>query len=825
MRLASGLSAAVLVLAGAATLPATATATASPPPPAVGAGTHFLDHHALLDHAGITDQSWFEANIPFLDVPDTAIQDVYYYRFHTWKEHLNYLDPADGYTSSEFLPDVGYNAPGGAIDAAAGHVIHDGRWVRDQSYLDDYENYWLTGPGAAHTHGAYTFWAASSFYDRYLVNGDAATLRADQQALVAQYDGWANQYDPGMGLYWTVPWEDAMEYDAASYETSEHFSGGAGFRSSINAYQWADAGAIARIATLNGDSATAADFTRRAAALRTAMQARLWDPDRQFFYHVQRDDNPGHAMLDTREVYGFFPWYFDMPDPADSAAWAQFTDPQGFAAAYGPTTTERRSRWFMNEAAQGCCRWDGPSWPYATSLVLGGLANLLDDYPAQPYVSRADYVGALQRFAATQYKDGHPYVAEAHDPDQPVWIYDTPGHSLDYNHSSYTDLVISGLLGVRPRADDTVVLEPLVPDSWDHFALENVPYHGHNLTVLYDRDGTHYGQGAGFAAYVDGVRVLSRPSVPTGSGVTVPVGATVASPRNGLVNIAANPARSGGGTVPTATYTSPYDDAWRAIDGRNTWVTDPNTRWTSYQSPNASDSYALDFGHAVSVDDVRLYFYDDGGGVRAPTSYALEYWTGSGWAAVPGQARSPAGPTGDAVNDVSFPALTTSRLRVTAPNRGGGVGWGLTEFEVWAQPVFFLVNANSGLLLAIRGASLDDGAPVQQFHDNGTRDHLWRLVPAGGGWYKIQNLNSGLLLGVTGMSTEDSASAVQYRDNGTADHLWQLLPTADGWFKVRNRNSGLLLGVDGMSTVDGASVVQYHDNGTTDHLWRLQPTT
>ncbi|NEE47114.1 RICIN domain-containing protein, partial [Streptomyces sp. SID8455] len=30
-------------------------------------------------------------------------------------------------------------------------------------------------------------------------------------------------------------------------------------------------------------------------------------------------------------------------------------------------------------------------------------------------------------------------------------------------------------------------------------------------------------------------------------------------------------------------------------------------------------------------------------------------------------------------------------------------------------------------------------------------------------------------LGVDGMSTADSAHVVQYDDNGTADHLWRLL--------------------------------------------------
>ncbi|WP_443054428.1 RICIN domain-containing protein, partial [Streptomyces sp. IBSBF 2435] len=41
--------------------------------------------------------------------------------------------------------------------------------------------------------------------------------------------------------------------------------------------------------------------------------------------------------------------------------------------------------------------------------------------------------------------------------------------------------------------------------------------------------------------------------------------------------------------------------------------------------------------------------------------------------------------------------------------------------------------------------------------------------------YRIRNLNSQKVLGVDLMSTANSAPVVQYDDNGTADHLWQFV--------------------------------------------------
>jgi hypothetical protein len=114
--------------------------------PAVGATTGILDHRALL--GPVAEPEWYEANIPFVDLPDKDIQATYYYRWRTFKEALKYTGPEDGWIVSEFLGPVGYSAPNGGINAAAGHHLYEGRWLRDTRYLDDYLDYWLRGSGS-----------------------------------------------------------------------------------------------------------------------------------------------------------------------------------------------------------------------------------------------------------------------------------------------------------------------------------------------------------------------------------------------------------------------------------------------------------------------------------------------------------------------------------------------------------------------------------------------------------------------------------------------------------------------------------------------------
>ena len=79
-----------------------------------------------------------------------------------------------------------------------------------------------------------------------------------------------------------------------------------------------------------------------------------------------------------------------------------------------------------------------------------------------------------------------------------------------YNHSTFNDLIITGLVGLRPRADNIVEVNPLVPaGKWDWFCLDNVLYHGKILTIIWDKTGKKYKKGQGLAVWMDGKKVAT----------------------------------------------------------------------------------------------------------------------------------------------------------------------------------------------------------------------------------------------------------------------------------------------------------------------------
>jgi hypothetical protein len=147
-------------------------------------------------------------------------------------------------------------------------------------------------------------------------------------------------------------------------------------------------------------------------------------------------------------------------------------------------------------------------WPFATSQTLTALAHVLRG-PAQEAVTNRDYFASLLTYARCHRFDGEPYLGEYLDETTGAWLKGRDPRSRWYNHSTFADLVITGLVGIVPRDDDTLELHPLLPDdAWDFFAVEGLRYRGHDLTIVWDRDGRRYGRGAGLSAWVDGRRVI-----------------------------------------------------------------------------------------------------------------------------------------------------------------------------------------------------------------------------------------------------------------------------------------------------------------------------
>jgi len=447
----------------------------------------------VVPNANVT--AWMVANVPLFDCPDEQLKKIYYFRWWTYRKHIRRTP--QGMVLTEFITPVSHAGPYNTISCALGHHLAEGRWMRDQRPLDDYVRFWFrSGPdgGPAEHFHKYSSWAAAAIYDRYLVNLDRDFIVDLLDDLVSDYQRWEAERRRPDGLFWQFDVADGMEESISGSRHAKHI------RPTINSYMAANAKAISQIARLAGRDDLAHRFEEKANTLRDTMIAALWDPDAKFF-KVRFADS---CLSDAREAIGFIPWMFDLPSPEHAVAWHCLTDRDGFWAPRGLTTAERRHAQFRSHGV-GTCEWDGAVWPFATSQTLNGLVKVLRG-PAQPYVTSGDFFNALRTYADAHQSEGKPYIGEYYDERTGQWLITGPKaqRSRDYNHSTFCDLIISGLVGIVPRPDDTVEIHPLLPtDSWDWFCLDNVPYHGQTLTIIWDRSGDRYGRGSGFSIWAN----------------------------------------------------------------------------------------------------------------------------------------------------------------------------------------------------------------------------------------------------------------------------------------------------------------------------------
>ena len=461
-----------------------------------------------VDNAHAYD--FLKDNVPLFECPDADITRTYYFRWWTYRKHLR--KTSAGWVVTEFLPPAGWAGAENTISCAMGHHLREGRWLRFGGILDDYTRFMLekgnvTGPRS------YVCWPAWSTLERLKVSGERDIAISMLPKFVRRFDeckaGWTLGRDfrtgqnPATGLF-------SMD---CGHEGTECALSVDGARPMVNAAMWAEASAISRIAELSGDDALASRFRKEAAVIENAITSRLWHAERKFFTAVAIDGSRDAV----RELHGYAPFYFKMPlKPVFLSAWKPLMREDGFCAKWGLTFPERSTPGFTIDYKGHECKWNGPSWPYATSIALTALYETLQSTCGDKMpVSSSDFAALLKQYAAAHVRrleDGRvvPWIDENQNPFTGDWISRTiiresPSmrkrfrreRGKDYNHSTFCDLVIAGLCGVVPHEDGRIDVKPLAPPEWDWWCVDGIRYHGRDVTVLFDRGGKRYGRGKG----------------------------------------------------------------------------------------------------------------------------------------------------------------------------------------------------------------------------------------------------------------------------------------------------------------------------------------
>ncbi|HBE42758.1 MAG TPA: hypothetical protein DDW27_16455 [Bacteroidales bacterium] len=476
-------------------------------------------------------EQFLKKNIPYFNCPDKELEKTYYFRWWTYRKHIK--NTPDGFVITEFLPDVPWAGKYNTISCPAGHHFYEGRWLHDQRYLQDYAYFWFRGGGALRS---YSFWAANSILAFAQVHKNEPLLTDLLPDFDNNYKEWEKSHLLSDDLFWQVDDRDGMEVSI----------GGSGKRTTINSYMYGDARAIAEIASIAHNKELEKEYAGKAEKLKSLIITKLWDDGDQFFKTLPLDSSElkilkdhrqiktflgrtrnESGLIDARELHGYTPWYFSIPENNHSVAWKFIISENGFKAPFGPTTAEQSHPGFKVVYEGHACQWNGPSWPFSTSITLKSMANLLRDYK-QTTITKDNLIQLLQTYSNShriidERGDRICWIDENLNPFTGDWIARTMKirqnaqpreRGKDYNHSEFCDIIISDLIGLRPSMDDRLTIEPLIPSEyWDWFCLDHVNYHNKSITVVWDKNGTKYNKGKGFSIFLNGVLVKNSRSL------------------------------------------------------------------------------------------------------------------------------------------------------------------------------------------------------------------------------------------------------------------------------------------------------------------------
>jgi hypothetical protein len=442
--------------------------------------------------------TWLAEQIPLFECPDSVLEQNYYYRWWTYRKHL--VKTPDGFIFTEFIEPVKHAGKYNSISCALGHHIYEGRWLKDNAYLKDYIKFWLYHADEGQTKQRFhqfSSWIDDAVYQNDLVQPDQAFLKKILPALDKDYVKWESERQLKNGLFWQNDVKDGMEESISGSRKDQNQ------RPTINSYMYGNAIALNKMALLLGDKALADRYKNKATVLKKLVQDSLWNAASLFF--ETRKAKGG--LSDVREAIGFTPWEFNLPDDQANyaKAWDQLLDTAGFKAPWGLTTAERRNATFRTRGTGHSCEWDGALWPFATSQTLKGLANLLTNYKKQGKMNAKVFYQELHQYAVSHIKNGKPYLGEYQDEKTGEWLKGDNPRSSFYNHSTFNDLIINDLIGIKPRLDNVLELFPLIPkNQWDWFMLDQVSYHNKTLTILWDKTGKKYNRGKGLLVFLNG---------------------------------------------------------------------------------------------------------------------------------------------------------------------------------------------------------------------------------------------------------------------------------------------------------------------------------
>ncbi|GAA4471864.1 Ig-like domain-containing protein [Phytohabitans houttuyneae] len=708
---------------------------------------------------GITafNRQWAQ-DVPYIDVPDPALEKAIVYRW--WGERYNSLDAnASGYAYQYPTTIEGVNLYQNSVALTQPMHLQDTKWLRTP-YLPygqilnigelSGSSAFLDSPGHTSWNNHYSQYIGTAGLEAYNVHGggkDVASkfahyFEGDGAGQLEHYDGNNDKliaYDTNY-----MPGNDA---DAITFGFPKANAGAPGARTierPESAYVWGAFDAARQLYQIGGaEQAKVDQMAASANGIRDAVLGRLWSPDTRMFLAGTSHGatsaatsngraNPlpesARTLIPSKES-NLYDVYAQNLIPFDQ--WQTYVDGFRFLT-YGdnfpifPFYTANQ----YDRAAYGI----GGSNNFSNinfTVQYRGVRSALRHYdPEQKYINPAYAKRLLDWMAWSIYPNADlraPNQAEYYsnwNPTAKTYNRNNPNHVM-LGNMNY--IFIEDMAGIQPRSDDKIELWPIT-FGYDHFMANNLRYHGQDVTIVWDPDGTKYGLGAGYSLFVNGQKKVTTDKlgkltydpktnqVQAESGLTVTFTAATGSDfpsavdtpiqddrvvsylKTAGIDLTEDAPNLAKGAALSSSYTQQgvRPTPWRlfhtpgnsstamnytpgaiketerpvALAAVTDGVTANEPYWGNYGTADKNGYVELDLGSARSFDNVKVTFVSDrqAGGYREPARWWIQVPDGSGgWKEVPGQFKNPTVPAAK-FNEALFGPVTSNKVRVAFTN-------------------------------------------------------------------------------------------------------------------------------------------------------------
>ncbi|WP_246567696.1 Ig-like domain-containing protein [Polymorphospora rubra] len=708
---------------------------------------------------GITEfnRRWAQ-DVPYIDVPDPALEKAIVYRW--WGERYNSLDAnASGHVYQYPTTIEGVNLYQNAVALTQPMHLQDTKWLRTP-YLPygqilnigelSGSSAFLDSPGHTSWNNHYSQYLGTAGLEAYNVHGGGPEIarrfahyfEGDGVGQLEHYDGnddkliaYSSNYMPGNdsdAITFGFPRVGGGAPGAATIERPE------------SAYVWGAFEAARQLYQISGaDQAKIDEMGTSADGIRDAILDRLWSPDMRMFLAgtshgatsaASSNGRPNPLPASARDLIpakesNLYDVYAENLIPFDQ--WQTYVDGFRFLT-YGdnfpifPFYTANQ----YDRAAYGI----GGSNNFSNinfTVQYRGVRSALRHYdPEQKYITPEYAKRLLDWMAWSIYPGGDLRVANQAEyysnwnPTTRTFGRNNPNHIM-LGNMNY--IFVEDMAGIQPRSDDKIELWP-IEFGYEHFMVNNLRYHGQDVTIVWDPDGSEYSLGAGYSLFVNGAKKVSTDKlgkltydpntnqVQVADGLTVTFTATTGTSFPSAVDTAIEDERvvaylrtagidltedapnlaAGAGLSSSYTQQGARPTPWRqfhtpgwssstmnhtpgaiketerpvSLAAVTDGVTVNEPYWGNHGTTERNGYVELDLGSAKSFDNVKAFFVSDrqAGGYREPARWWVQVPDGNGgWKEVPGQFKNPVVPSAK-FNEALFGTVTTDKVRIAFTN-------------------------------------------------------------------------------------------------------------------------------------------------------------